>query len=155
MYNMISKLKLLNMYKVCQNCKNQFKTYRSKRKFCSHICFLKSPINTSSKVGENNVSKRLLVRLKMSESAMGKHQNENNPKWKGDNVGYDALHAWVKRHYGKPPKCEHCGTTKKRICWANKTKQYLRERTDWLRLCYSCHKKYDLKLNIPCRLSYK
>jgi len=27
---------------------------------------------------------------------------KNNPNWKGDNVGYDTLHEWVKKHKLKP-----------------------------------------------------
>lgn len=67
---------------------------------------------------------------------------------KGDLVGYDALHDWVKRELGKPNKCEHCGTeTAKRFEWANKSHEYKRDITDWIRLCKICHIKYDRENN--------
>lgn len=40
--------------------------------------------------------------------------------------------------------CEHCkSTTKKRYEWANASGDYLRNLSDWIRLCKSCHIKYD------------
>lgn len=70
------------------------------------------------------------------------HQPPNN--WKGDKASYHAMHAWVARHRGKPQKCEHCGTTEKRMYhWANKSRRYKRDLTDWIRLCRPCHSKYD------------
>src|SRR3990167_8237573 len=33
-----------------------------------------------------------------------------SPFWKGDMVGYTALHDWVKSRLGTPSKCSHCGT---------------------------------------------
>jgi hypothetical protein len=63
--------------------------------------------------------------------------------WKGDKVGYQALHCWLRRWYGKAQQCEYCGTTDGRIEWANKTGQYLRDRSDWLNLCRRHHNWYD------------
>ena len=71
-----------------------------------------------------------------------------NPMWKGDKVGYGGLHMWVAHYLGKPDTCEHCGKsglTGKHINWANKSHHYLRELTDWLRLCVPCHRAYDQK----------
>jgi len=73
-------------------------------------------------------------------------KGENNVNWKGNNVGYDALHDWLKREFGKPQICEFCsskdlGSTKYQ--WANKSGKYIRIREDWLRLCAKCHYKYD------------
>ena len=66
--------------------------------------------------------------------------------WKGDKVGYDALHDWVDRKKGKPIKCIKCGDKPKsayRIHWANKSGKYKREVSDWISLCVCCHAKYD------------
>lgn len=69
---------------------------------------------------------------------------ENNPCWKGDNVGYCQLHNWVKHELGKPMKCDFCGDeTKSKYEWANKSGKYKRDVTDWLRLCKKCHNRYD------------
>lgn len=70
---------------------------------------------------------------------------EDNAAWKGDKVGYSALHRWVQKNYGQPSECENCGTMEKRMYhWANLSGNYLRVRTDWKRLCVPCHKAYDL-----------
>lgn len=61
-------------------------------------------------------------------------------------MSYRALHLWVERNLGKPDKCEHCcksGLSGHQIHWANKSQEYKRELTDWLRLCVVCHKRYD------------
>ena len=64
--------------------------------------------------------------------------------WKGDQASYVAKHEWMVLHFGKPEFCEACGTEEaKRFEWANISGQYLRDREDWLRLCTSCHRKYD------------
>lgn len=69
----------------------------------------------------------------------------NNIKWKGDNVGYGALHGWVRRNLGKASKCsdEKCDKKSKRFEWANKSGNYKRNINDWLELCKKCHTKYD------------
>jgi hypothetical protein len=70
--------------------------------------------------------------------------DENHPRWKGDDVGYHALHRWVGKKLGRPSKCEHCGTeTARKFEWANKSGKYLRSLDDWIRLCTRCHRKYD------------
>jgi len=83
---------------------------------------------------------------KISESNKG----EKNHKWKGDNVSYRGLHYWIEGTLGIPKVCEHCGEEKKplqsgkrRIHWANKSHDYLRDINDWLALCVPCHKTYD------------
>ena len=64
--------------------------------------------------------------------------------WKGDGVGRGALHDWVKRRLGVPKICELCKTTKaKKYEWANKSREYKRDLSDWTRLCTRCHRKYD------------
>jgi len=73
-------------------------------------------------------------------------EGEKNHQWKGDNVGLEGLHRWVKRHLGTSNTCEHCGRSNlsgRQINWANKSHEYKRNLKDWIRLCVSCHKKYD------------
>lgn len=75
------------------------------------------------------------------------NKGERHHNWKGDKVGYKELHAWVARWLGKPSKCEFCkkdGFKGKSIDWANKSGKYLRDLSDWIRLCKPCHKMYDL-----------
>lgn len=72
---------------------------------------------------------------------------ENNPNWKGDNVGYAALHGWIKRRKPKPLLCEECNK-KKAFDLANKDHKYKRDVNDYRWLCRSCHQKYDYKKGI-------
>jgi hypothetical protein len=70
-----------------------------------------------------------------------------NPKWMGDDVSNKSLHQWVKRILGQPKTCWYCHKTFRNtnlIHWANKSHKYLRTKSDWLRLCVKCHKKYDI-----------
>lgn len=71
-------------------------------------------------------------------------RGNNHPMWKGKDVGYTALHEWVENQLGKPNECEHClAIDAKKFEWANKSGNYLREVSDWIRLCTSCHRKQE------------
>ena len=68
----------------------------------------------------------------------------NHSSWKGDDVGYAALHEWVYKKLGNPKVCSNCGTvTAKRFEWANKSGKYKRIESDWIRLCTRCHRQFD------------
>ena len=69
-------------------------------------------------------------------------KGEKNHNWKGDKVGYQSLHAWVRSRKGKAYKCTSCGSIKN-IDWANKSRTYKRDLKDWISLCRKCHIKYD------------
>lgn len=65
-------------------------------------------------------------------------------QWKGGRVGYGALHDWVRKELGSPKSCEHCKSpSAKKYEWANISKKYKRDLADWIRLCSSCHRKFD------------
>lgn len=71
---------------------------------------------------------------------------EKSRRWRGDKVGYRALHYWVRRQKGIAEICEFCGFTRtsaKNVQWANKSHKYKRKLEDWIALCVPCHKKYD------------
>lgn len=71
---------------------------------------------------------------------------KNHKLWKGDKVGYYALHSWIIRTMGRPSTCEQCGRKNlsgKFIQWANKSGEYKRIKNDWIRLCAKCHYHYD------------
>ena len=107
---------------ICKNCGKKKCDYVV-RKYCSKICSVISP------------ERRELQR----KNALG---NKNH--WKGDVVGYQGVHAWLRKKYGKPNFCEHCKIINKKMYhWANISKNYKRKRNDWLRLCVPCHMKYD------------
>lgn len=69
-----------------------------------------------------------------------------HPRWKGDSVGYGALHDWIRKHLGTPKFCEECGNRSLRhrqYHWANISGKYIRDLNDWRRLCVKCHSKLD------------
>lgn len=73
-----------------------------------------------------------------------KHRGSKSPVWKGNKVTRRSLHQWVEFHLGKTKKCDFCGTTEaKQYDWANKDHKYKRNLNDWIRLCRSCHSKFD------------
>jgi len=71
---------------------------------------------------------------------------QNHGGWKGDEVGYNALHAWVRRNKAKPVKCVSCGL-KKPLEVANISQLYLRKLSDWEWVCRSCHMTFDGRLD--------
>lgn len=85
------------------------------------------------------------TRNKMSIAKLGKIGEESNP-WKGDSASYSAIHRWLRRHYGNPKKCAHCGKTDGRLGWANKDHKYKRNIEEYIGLCASCHKIYDNRM---------
>lgn len=67
---------------------------------------------------------------------------ENNPSWKGDNVGIQQVHTWVEKQLGRPDKCSKCNTEGK-VDLANISQEYKRDLTDWEWLCRKCHMDSD------------
>ena len=70
---------------------------------------------------------------------------EKMANWKGNKVGYFALHSWIIRQLGKAKECSYCGKEdwEGRIEWANIDHQYKRILDDYIPLCASCHRIYD------------
>lgn len=98
------------------------------KKFCSKVCF------------QTHWAKNVRGHLKPGTGKFG----AANKAWKGDFVSYDGMHRWVRKHLGKPSKCEHCGTTTaKKFEWANVDHLYRRDLGDYMRLCTRCHRRYD------------
>jgi hypothetical protein len=83
----------------------------------------------------------------------GKNASEANGAWKGDKVGLNALHQWVKRRLKKPERCESCRRIS-RLDLANSNGKYLRNLTDWNWLCRKCHMESDGRLNNLCQNSH-
>ena len=121
--------------KICLNCKKEYllsyKYSRKQRlasKYCSILCKNES---TEFKEKERQSHKGILAY-----------------NYKGDKANYRSLHAWVVRWLGQPQTCSKCDKTNLSghlIHWANKSGQYLRELSDWVRLCVKCHKNFDKK----------
>jgi hypothetical protein len=113
-----------------RNCDYCNKYYKSQaKKFCSYKC--KGLFQSTQERPE-------WVRKVISKSKMG----NKNPQWKGDKVGYTALHNWIKRRLEKPELCADCNV-KKAIDLANISQEYKRNINDWEWLCRKCHMTKD------------
>lgn len=86
---------------------------------------------------------------KISDAQKGGKGNN----WKGDKAVYNSIHHWVRDTFGRPATCEYCkgNFTGLKIHWANISGQYKRDRSDWVRLCAKCHRKYDRENPIICK----
>jgi len=86
------------------------------------------------------------AKAKVSESLRG-CIGADARRWKGDDASYIAKHMWLYKHYGKADRCENPACqfkNPKRYEWANISGEHRRERSDYIRLCPSCHRKADL-----------
>ena len=72
-------------------------------------------------------------------------RGKKSPNYKGKQVSKNTIHRRLEDKLGKPIFCEHCKTTDKNkyYDWANKSGKYLEDVSDWIRLCRSCHTKFD------------
>lgn len=120
--------------KTCRNCRTQSEETKAKM----------SKSNKRPWLGKN-LSEEHKKRIKESLPKGDKHK-----KWKGAEAGYMPIHQWVGRSKGKPSYCEHCGSVEKgkhvKYEWANIDHKYERNLDDYIRLCTSCHRKYDIEM---------
>ena len=97
------------------------------------------------KIGDKHRGKKLseehrLIALQNLKPRYG----ENNNFWKGDDVGYIALHQWIWRNAPKPKdrSCQMCHQVPFREA-ANITGILNREFKNWAWFCRKCHKLFD------------
>lgn len=142
--------------RICLICKTKFETIPAlvkinKGKYCSHSCSSKGTRNKKgshlsqeqkNKIGDFFRGKKLsdIHRQRISKG----HKGEKAYQWKGDFVGYDALHSYISKLLPRSPICAKCNKFKK-LSLSNISYLYKRDLSDWEWLCYSCHKKKDLK----------
>jgi hypothetical protein len=73
-------------------------------------------------------------------------KEKNVSAYKGEDAGYHAKHKLIAKKLGNPKYCEHCKSTEEKMYhWSNISGKYLRDITDWQRLCVKCHSKYDIE----------
>lgn len=83
-----------------------------------------------------------LTKEKIAVSNTGKLSSQ----WKGDNAKYQALHGWIRNHYGLALFCVNpdCSKLSQNFEWALKPgKKYSRDINDYMQLCKKCHRKMD------------
>jgi hypothetical protein len=99
----------------------------------------RKPLNSKTKLKISNS----LMGKKHSQKRIEKISGNNSVHWK-DNLSYSGVHAWIKRQFGQPNFCENCITMDaKMFDWANISGKYLRDISDWARLCRGCHILFD------------
>lgn len=115
---------------ICPTCSIKFSKFPcdvTKNNFCSKKC-MRQTTETKNKISE-------------------KHKNENNPLWKGDNAGIEAIHIWVRNRFKKTELCQNC-KLKPPIDLANISQEYKRDISDWKWLCRKCHMEEDGRLRL-------
>lgn len=86
---------------------------------------------------------KILKKNKIKLRGVGLNKlNEKNGMWKGDDVGYCALHNWIERKKLKPKFCEDCHKEKP-YDLANISGKYKRDIKDFKWVCRRCHMKND------------
>lgn len=127
-------------------------------KFCCKKC--KNEYQVNRHPSEKTIKKlREKLTGRVSPMKGRKHKNQSKCKirenakigekhrhWKGNDVSYNGLHKWIRRWKGSSDVCEMCGKsglTGRQIDWANIDHKYRRVLDDYIRLCASCHGKYD------------
>ena len=101
---------------------------------------------------ESNEKRRLkLIGRKISDKQKEQIRfskiGSKNYSWKGDKVGYLALHTWVRKNKPKSMFCEKCGQITAKLDCANISGEYKRDISDFRWLCRSCHIKEDGNIN--------
>jgi hypothetical protein len=76
--------------------------------------------------------------------ARGPGQGAGHPQWKGADASYTALHNRVYRARGKASRCEQCGADGQQYEWAMKHGTDGTDLNEYVSLCRSCHRLYDL-----------
>ena len=110
-----------------------------------HICPTKEEIQElvkhlhtkEAKEKRDKIIKRMIESGKIKYAVGKNHQN-----WKGNKVGYQGLHKWIRNHKPKPKFCERCGGRKK-LDLSNISGKYKRDMNDFEYICRSCHIKKD------------
>jgi Zn finger protein HypA/HybF involved in hydrogenase expression len=128
----------------CKVCKKNFNKYGKSgnlKKTCSKECRIKAIKIARSKQ---------VITKKHREAISKSLRQEKAKQWKGNRVSYSGLHRWLYKYKIRPDECQYCGKPNKTINnrsylhWANISGEYKRELNDYIALCPSCHKKYDL-----------
>ena len=134
----------------CRVCEGDFYVpkYRAKTaKHCSRDCWNKRGQHREAKCKHCGRSGLPMSAKKFCsrDCAFMWRRGENHHQWKGDNASYSAKHKWVNKEFGKPEKCFNCDSLDK-LNWANVSNQHRRDRNDWIELCASCHKYFDVNM---------
>lgn len=87
-----------------------------------------------------------MFKAKNEFGAFPKPKGDKSWAWKGDKAHIRTKHMWIARTFGRPEACDNvnCLGRSKFYDWANISGKYKRDRSDYFRLCRSCHKRFDM-----------
>ncbi len=121
--------------KVCSSCGLRFEMNREYQIYCNQKCYAKL-----GKLKEEGRNSRLIK---------GNSENKYHLGHLKEDVGYKALHEWIRNYKKKTGKCEICGSTKsgskdgRDLDLANISGEYKRDVEDFAWLCIKCHRRFD------------
>ena len=92
--------------------------------------------------------------MNCANKILKRKSGKNHHNWKGNNVGYGALHTFIKSKKKKPSQCEICGIKTNKLDLANKSQKYRRILSDWEYICRKCHMRKDGRI-LTFRLNVK
>jgi hypothetical protein len=161
---MLKNFRNSKRYFKCKICKRECFDLNNKknRKVCSNDCRSKIP-------HKKTPEQRLAFSVLAKERGFGKWMKGRKPSveitqkisdsliefykkkgyadkslWESSRKGYFYIHKWLIRKFGKAKKCDYCGTKKGKIEWAKiHHKKYERKKSNFWKLCRSCHIRYD------------
>ena len=135
------KVNLLKNFGKIERCKKCGRLIGKKE----HICPNKEEIQELVKHLHTKKAKERRIKTQKRKIKSGEIKyafGKNHQNWKGNKVGYQGLHKWVRKNKPKPKFCKKCGERKK-LDLANISGKYKRDVNDFEWLCRSCHIKKD------------
>jgi endogenous inhibitor of DNA gyrase (YacG/DUF329 family) len=144
----------------CEVCDNEFEVKQCRAetaKYCSLGCKYSALSKKMNKRVERYCAicgKKFAVKRHRAQEVkycsrecmtIAYNQDGLNPNWKGDSVGYRAVHDWVRKNKPKPMYCERCGIEAP-YDLANISGGYRRDIADYEWLCRRCHMTDDGRL---------
>lgn len=144
-------------YRICPVCKIKYYVKKSQLliyKVCSIKCqgiTKRGIIPANIKIAQANSP------IKKGNKLASCNFGEKHWNWQRNDPSYKAIHDWLRKKYGNANKCENkkciyprkCARGKlmikpKQYQWANTSGQYKRDIKNFVQLCASCHKLFDL-----------
>jgi hypothetical protein len=90
--------------------------------------------------------RNISIALLGNQNSRGLNMENDSPNWKDGKASYVAKHARIYRRFGKADCCENpkCLKKSERFDWATISGKHLPDRRDWIKLCKSCHSRFDI-----------
>lgn len=107
-------------------------------KLCECGCGEPAPIATASN------PRRGIVKGQPQHFVRGHSmRGSNHYGWRGNDVSYEAIHAYLRNHFPKSGVCVECGERKPTEYALIKGRSYTKDRNDYQEMCKRCHNVYD------------